>query len=103
MDNRINRLFDRSNHIRSIYITASCVYRYCIDSKEDYVEYLLAEDQAISMNFFDWMWRTSKTKLLQSYDEYWRRLCQYFSLFARRGVNDDVHKQMRRVSYVLCT
>jgi hypothetical protein len=35
--------------------------------------------------------------VLQSYDEYWRRLCQYFELFARHRVNDDVHKQMRRV------
>jgi hypothetical protein len=61
------------------------------------VDYLLLEDQAIYMNFFDWMFKTSRGKVLQSYDEYWRRLCQYFELFARRRVNDDVHKQMRRV------
>ncbi|KAJ5887370.1 hypothetical protein N7495_007411 [Penicillium taxi] len=70
--------------------------KYCMQSKEDYVEYLLLEDQAIYMNFFDWMFKTSRKKLLQSYDEYWRRLCQYFSLFARRRVSDAVHEQMRR-------
>ncbi|BCR90303.1 uncharacterized protein ACHE_60189S [Aspergillus chevalieri] len=48
------------------------------------------------MNFFDWMYKTSRKKLLQSYDEYWRRLCQYFGLFARRRVNGEVHEQMRR-------
>ncbi|KAL4946616.1 hypothetical protein BDV06DRAFT_208531 [Aspergillus oleicola] len=31
-----------------------------------------------------------------SYDEYWRRLCQYFGLFARRRVNGNVHEQMRQ-------
>jgi hypothetical protein len=71
--------------------------RYCIQSNEDFVDYLLLEDKAIYMNFFDWMFKTSREKVLQSYDEYWRRLCQYFELFARRRVNDDVHKQMRRV------
>ena len=71
--------------------------RYCIQLKEDYVEYLLSEDKAIYMNFFDWMYKTSRKKLLQSYDEYWRRLCQYFGLFARRRVNGEVHEQMRRV------
>jgi hypothetical protein len=71
--------------------------RYCIQLNEDYVEYLLLEDQAIYMNFFDWMSKTSRKKLLQSYDEYWRRLCQYFGLFARRRVNGNVHEQMRRV------
>ncbi|EAW15512.1 uncharacterized protein NFIA_048490 [Aspergillus fischeri NRRL 181] len=70
--------------------------RFCIHSKEDYVEYLLLEDQTIYMNFFDWMYRTSRQKLLQSYDEYWRRLCQYFALFARRRLNGNVYEQMRR-------
>ncbi|BDD59921.1 hypothetical protein MAP00_005091 [Monascus purpureus] len=46
--------------------------KYCIQLKEDYVDYLLSEDQAIYMNFFDWMHRTSWQKALQSYDEYWR-------------------------------
>lgn len=68
--------------------------RYCIQLNADYVDYLLLEDQAIYMNFFDWMFKTSQEKLLQSYDEYWHRLCQYFELFARHRVNDDVHKQM---------
>ncbi|OJJ62717.1 hypothetical protein ASPSYDRAFT_86371 [Aspergillus sydowii CBS 593.65] len=44
----------------------------------------------------DYMCKTSRKKLLQSYDEYWRRLCQYFGLFARRRVNGDIHEQMRR-------
>lgn len=70
-------------------------------SNEDYVDYLLLEDQANYMNFFDWMFKTSREKLLQSYDEYWRRLCQYFELFARHRVSEDARKQMRRVSYVL--
>lgn len=61
------------------------------------MEYLLLEDQTIYMNFFDWMYRTSRQKLLQSYDEYWRRLCQYFGLFARRRLNGNVYEQMRRV------
>ncbi|KAL2861060.1 uncharacterized protein BJX67DRAFT_391634 [Aspergillus lucknowensis] len=63
---------------------------------KDYVKYLLLEDQAIYMNFFDWMYKTSRKKLLQSYNEYWRRLCQYFCLFARRRVNGNFHEQMRR-------
>lgn len=42
------------------------------------------------------MYKTSRKKLLQSYDEYWRRLYQYFGLFARRRVNGNVHEQMRR-------
>lgn len=71
--------------------------RFSIQSEADYVDHLLREDQAIYMNFFDWMFRTSREKTLQSYDEYWRRLCQYFELFARRRVNEDVRKQMRRV------
>lgn len=53
------------------------------------------------MNFFDWMFKTSRKKLLQSYDENWRRLCQYFELFARRRVGEDARQQMRRVSYIL--
>jgi hypothetical protein len=65
------------------------------------VEYLLSEDKAIYMNFFDWMHKTSREKALQSYDEYWRRLCQYFSLFARRRMNDNIREQMRRVRAVL--
>ena len=71
--------------------------RFCIQSNEDYVDYLLLEDHAIYMNFFDWMFRTSREKRLQSYDEYWRRLCQYFELFAHRRINEHAHKQMRRV------
>lgn len=39
------------------------------------------------------MYKTSREKALQSYDEYWRRLCQYFGLFARRRVNVEVHEQ----------
>ncbi|EGC45731.1 conserved hypothetical protein [Histoplasma capsulatum var. duboisii H88] len=77
-------------------LQAKDVDRYCIQSNEDYVDYLLLEDHAIYMNFFDWMSKTSREKTLQSYDQYWRRLCQYFELFAHRSVNDDVHKQMRR-------
>jgi len=65
------------------------------------VEYLLSEDQTIYMNFFDWMFRILRTKVLQSYDEYWRRLCQYFSLFTRRRVNNAVREQMRRVRMYL--
>ncbi|KAG0155242.1 hypothetical protein PDIDSM_816 [Penicillium digitatum] len=53
------------------------------------------------MNFFDWMFKTSRKKLLQSYDEYWRRLCQYFELFARRRVGEDARQQMRRVCFQL--
>lgn len=76
--------------------------RYCIQSNEDYVDFLLLEDQTIYTNFFDWMFKTSRKKLLiHSYDEYWRRLCQYFELFARRRVGEDARQQMRRVSYIL--
>ncbi|KAI9035039.1 uncharacterized protein KD926_004694 [Aspergillus affinis] len=70
--------------------------KFCIQSNEDYVDYLLLEDQTIYMNFFDWMSKTSREKLLQSYDKNWRRLCQYFELFTRRRVSEDAHKQMRR-------
>ncbi|EED15808.1 conserved hypothetical protein [Talaromyces stipitatus ATCC 10500] len=70
--------------------------KYCLQLEKDYVDYLLSEDQAIYMNFFDWMHKTSRKKLLQSYDEYWRRLKQYFSLFARRRMDQGVQEQMRR-------
>jgi len=56
----------------SIKLTAC---RYCAHSNEDYVEYLLSEDKAIYMNFLDWMSRTSREKRLQTYNEYWQRLC----------------------------
>lgn len=49
------------------------------------------------MAFFDWIYNNSRKKLLQSYDEYWRRLKQYFSLFARRSMDKEVQEQMRRV------
>ncbi|KAI9046301.1 uncharacterized protein KD926_004139 [Aspergillus affinis] len=42
------------------------------------------------------MFKTSREKLLQSYDEYWRRLCQYVELFARCRVSEDARKQMRQ-------
>ncbi|KAJ5441850.1 hypothetical protein N7491_004256 [Penicillium cf. griseofulvum] len=42
------------------------------------------------------MFKTSREKRLQSYNEYWCRLCQYFELFVRRRVNEDAYKQMRR-------
>jgi hypothetical protein len=35
---------------------------------------LLLEDQAIYMNFFDWMFKTSQEKALQSYNVYLRCL-----------------------------
>ncbi|KAL4990761.1 hypothetical protein BDW68DRAFT_153811 [Aspergillus falconensis] len=44
--------------------------RYCSQLKEDYIGYLLSEDQAIYINFFDWMHWTSQQKALQSYNEY---------------------------------
>ncbi|KUL84888.1 hypothetical protein ZTR_08246 [Talaromyces verruculosus] len=84
------------NYKRKTLEGIAVVERYCLQSKEDYVSYLLAEDQAIYMNFFDWMHKTSREKRLQSYDEYWRRLKQYFSLFARRRVGEEVQEQMRR-------
>jgi hypothetical protein len=71
--------------------------RHCDHLKVDYVEHLLSEDPAVYMNFFDWMWKSSKKKLLQSYDEYWRRLTEYFSLLARRSISNHVLDQMRRV------
>ena len=48
----------------------------------------------IYMNFFDWMWNTSKKKLLRSYDECWRRLTKYFSLLPRRPISNHVLDQM---------
>lgn len=71
--------------------------RHCVHLEVDYVAHLLLEDPAVYMNFFDWMWKSSKKKLLQSYDEYWRRLNQYFSLFARRPMSNHILDQMRRV------
>jgi hypothetical protein len=76
------------------------INRHCVYLKiEDYVGYLLSEDPAVYMNFFDWMWmwKFSKKKLLRSYEEYWRHLYQYFGLFARRPLNNYVHEQVRRV------
>lgn len=67
------------------------------------MDYLFLEDQTIYMNFFDWMYRTSRDKVLQSYDEYWRRLCQYFELFARRHIGEDARKQMQRVRMLPCS
>ena len=78
----------------SIKLTAC---RYCAHSNEDYIEYLLSEDKAIYMNFLDWMPRTSRKKKLQTYNEYWQCLCQYFGLFACQPVNHHVHEQMQQV------
>ncbi|RAL00082.1 uncharacterized protein BO80DRAFT_357753, partial [Aspergillus ibericus CBS 121593] len=39
-------------------------WKYCIQLNEDYIDYLLLEDRAIYINFFDWMYRTSRKKLL---------------------------------------
>ncbi|KAN0077373.1 Protein of unknown function (DUF3435) domain containing protein [Elaphomyces granulatus] len=36
--------------------------RYCAHLNEDYMTFLLSEGQAIYMNFFDWMYKTSKEK-----------------------------------------
>src|SRR6266511_1827889 len=58
---------------RQILTRSGWLNRHCIHMEEDYVKYLLLEDPAVYMNFFDWMWKSSKKKLLQSYDEYWRR------------------------------
>ncbi|KAJ5649238.1 uncharacterized protein N7484_002961 [Penicillium longicatenatum] len=41
-------------------------------------------------------WRKFCIQSNEDYDEYWRRLCQYFELFSRRRVGDNAHKQMRR-------
>src|SRR5467141_5407574 len=65
--------------------------RYCAHMDVDHATTLLSEDPAVYMNFFDWMQKSSKDKRLQTYDEYWRRLCQYFTLFAQRSVNQVVH------------
>ncbi|KAH8696487.1 hypothetical protein BGW36DRAFT_360320 [Talaromyces proteolyticus] len=81
------------NHKPKILEGIAVVERYCIQFKEEYVYYLLSEDQTIYMNFFDWMDRTFCKKFLQLYDEYWRRLCQYFTLLAERPMNNDVHEQ----------
>lgn len=64
--------------------------------------YLLSEDQAIYVNFLDWMYKTSRPKIHQSYDEYWQCLVQYFGLFARRRVNGEVHEQMQQVRWPSC-
>jgi hypothetical protein len=74
--------------------------RYCAHLNVDYMDYLNSEDPPIYMNFFDWMSQSSRTKLLQSYDEYWRRLNQYFALFNHRSINPDVMQQVRRVRIV---
>ena len=59
--------------LRTRYIGQGITHknRFCIQSNEDYVDYLLLEDHTIYMNFFNWMYRTSQKKGLQSYDEYW--------------------------------
>ncbi|KAJ5216405.1 uncharacterized protein N7498_002812 [Penicillium cinerascens] len=93
----------KPNTLKDIAVVERYWRKFCIQSNEDYVDYLLREDQAIYMNFFDWMFRTSRKKGLQTYDEYWRRLCQYFELFSRLRVGDNAHKQMRRVrAFLLC-
>jgi Protein of unknown function (DUF3435) len=73
---------------------------YCFHLEVDYKEHLLLEESAVYMCFFDWMWKKSivevKKKRLQSYDEYWRGLNQYFNLFTRRPMSNHVLQQMRR-------
>jgi hypothetical protein len=71
--------------------------RYCSHINVNYKEALLREEPAMYMNFFDWMDKTSRKKKKDTYDVYWRRVCLYFSLFAKREMNDHVLKQMRRV------
>lgn len=82
---------------RSLHTRLQPASRYCDHMNEDYEATLLSDDPAVYMNFFDWMWKSSREKRLQSYDEYWRRLCQSFFLFARRSVNQFVREQVRRV------
>jgi hypothetical protein len=38
------------------------VGKFGLESNQDYVDYLLLEDQAIYMNFFDWIFKTSQKK-----------------------------------------
>src|SRR2546423_1739858 len=63
--------------------------RYCAYIRHDYRTALFSEDHAMYMNFLDWMARTSREKKKQTYDEYWRRLCQYFALLAKRQINGN--------------
>lgn len=42
------------------------------------------------MNFFDWLYKTLQKKLLQSYNEYWQHLCQYFRLQGGKA-QSDIH------------
>ncbi|KAL6229344.1 hypothetical protein BDW75DRAFT_103877 [Aspergillus navahoensis] len=38
--------------------------KYCIRSNEDYMDYLLLEDQVIYINFFNWMSKTLRERAL---------------------------------------
>jgi hypothetical protein len=42
------------------------------------------------MNFIDWIARTSRKKKKRTYNDYWKLLCIYFSLVARRQMTDNV-------------
>ena len=61
------------------------------------MDHLQEEEPAVYMNFFDWMSKSSRKKCLESYDEYWVRLNQYFGLFTRRPMSNHVLQQIRRV------
>jgi hypothetical protein len=71
--------------------------RYCRHIDVNHRDALLRKERAMYMNFIDWMARTSREKKKQTYSTYWKRLCIYYSLLARRQMPDNVLKQMRRV------
>jgi len=71
--------------------------RYCDHKKVEYLGHLLEEKPEIYINFFDWMWKSTGVKVLQSYQQYWKHLSQYFALLARRRISGSVLQQVGRV------
>ena len=71
--------------------------RFCHAIERDYLATLLREDASIYQAFINWLDKNTRAKRKQTYDDYWRRLCQYFQVCAQRRMGGDTQDQMRRV------
>ena len=49
------------------------------------------------MAFIDWLRKGNADRRFQTYEAYWKALCQYFSLLARRAMSYNTIVQLRRV------
>ncbi|KAI9727203.1 MAG: hypothetical protein M1834_008511 [Cirrosporium novae-zelandiae] len=83
----------KESTIKGIKVVEKYWQKHCNHLQVDDIEYLMKEEATVYMNFLDWIARTSKRKGKETLDMYWRRLCEYYSLFAHRRMHEDVRVQ----------